>query len=190
MMKFRSTGLLLLVFVLLLGYVYFVELKKPAAVAPVDKSAWVLTLSQDDVQQLAVTYQGQSATYVKADGAWHMGALDGVEADATQVDSVVLSLVNLQATRVLTQSLEALSTYGLEKPPLTVTLGLANGGQDVLFFGDKNPTGTQYYVVHKGSDPVFLVYAALADDLRNLVLSPPYKPTPVPASPGTTTPAP
>ena len=195
MMRFRSTGILLVVFALLAGYVFFVELKKAPSTAPTDKSTWVLTLGLDDVQQLAVTNQGKTATFVKADSVWHMGAADGAEADATRLDSVLLSLVDLKATRALTQSVESLATYGLESPAMSVVLGLASGGQDVLFFGDRNPAGTQYYVVHKGRDPIFLVYAALADDLSALVANPPYKArpdagTPAPTLLGAATPTP
>jgi hypothetical protein len=194
-MRLRSTGILLVVFALLAGYVYFFEIKKPLRQAPVDKSTWVLTLALDDVQQLTVANLGRSAAFVKSDGVWHIGASNGEEADSTRLESVLLSLVDLQATRALTQSLESLATYGLESPAMTVALGLINGGQETLLFGDRNPGGTQYYVLHKGSDPVFLVYAALADDLRGLVDNPPLKPTPLPATPvaapiGASTPAP
>lgn len=183
MMKFRSTGILLLVFAALAGYLYFFELKKMPSEEPVDKSTWVLTLSQDDVQQLTVTYQGKTGAFVKTDGVWHLGAVDGAEADATLLDSVVVSLVDLKATRVLTQSVESLATYGLEPPAMTVVLGLAGGGQEVLLAGDKNLQGTQYYVVHKGNAPVYLVYEALVNDLRELVANPPYKPTPEAGTP-------
>ena len=178
-MRFRTTGVLLVIFVLLAGYVYFFELHKKPPETPVDKSTWVLTLSKDDVQQLTVTDKSGSVALARGDnGAWFIGSVGGDEADATRVGTIVDSLVDLRAARTLTQTAESLATYGLENPAVTVTLGLSDNRQEVLYIGDKNVQGTSYYVQHKGQSPVYLVYASLIEDLQKLITNPPYKPTP------------
>jgi hypothetical protein len=187
-MKFRTTGLLLVIFVVLIGYVYFVELRKKPADQPVDKSTWVLTLAQDDVQQLNVNDQGNSVLLFRSGDQWQIGAIGGSEADAARVNSVIASLVELRSSRVLTQTAEGLAAYGLEKPGMTVTLVVSEQQQDVLLIGNKNPGGSAYYVQKRGQTPVHLVYSALVDDLKRLVSEPPYKPTPTPESVGTPAP--
>jgi hypothetical protein len=189
-MRLRNTGILLLVFLALLGYVYFVEMRKSPAAAPVDKSTWVLTIAADDVQSLNINDRGQSISFNRSGDTWYVGEAGGNKADAGEVGGMVASLANLQATRALTQT-DALSSYGLDKPAMTVVLGLTSGQQEQLAFGDKNLQGTQYYVLKKGAAPVYLVYSALGDDLRNLVSNPPFQQAEPPASPApATTPKP
>jgi hypothetical protein len=173
-MRLRTTGILLIVFLALLAYVFFVEMRKSPALAPIDKSMWVLTISADDVQSLNINDQGQAISFNRSSDSWYVGEAGGNQADAGAVGGMVASLVNLQATRVLTQT-DALSSYGLDKPAMVVVLGLTSGQQEQLAFGDKNPQGTQYYVLKKGAAPVYLVYSALGDDLRNLVSNPPFQ---------------
>jgi len=188
-MKFRTTGILLLVFALLAAYVFFVEMKKQPAVTPVDQSTWILTLAKDDVQQISVTDGGQTTLVALSEGAWYVGGVGGQEADPTRMESLVASLVDLKATRVLTETAESLASYGLESPPVSVTLGLADGKQEVLAIGNKNPQGSQYYMQRKGKSPVYMVYSYLVDDVRQVVSAPPYKPTPTPAPETTAAPA-
>jgi hypothetical protein len=178
-MKFRTTGILLVVFVLLAGYVFLVEMKKQPAATPVDKSTWILTLASDDVQKLMVTDAGQTMTLARDAGEWYIGDVGGELADAGRVGMVVDSLVDLRAARVLTQTSESLAAFGLENPAMTVVVVLS-GGQETLWIGAKNPQGSQYYVQRKGQTPIYLVYASTVDDLKLLVSEPPVQPTPTP----------
>jgi hypothetical protein len=186
-MKFRTTGLLLVIFLALATVVVLIQTRPPAA-APNDKSLWVLTLAPDDVQGLTVNDLGKTIALVKNNGVWYIGDAAGQEADGIHVGTVVDSLVNLQATRVLTDTAEALSAYGLEQPATSVVLSLPNNQLQTLTIGSKNPDGSLYYLQKKGDAKVYLVYQSLVSDLKGLVASPPIKPTPTAQS--STTPAP
>jgi len=190
--KFRTTGILLIVFVLLMGYVYVWELNKfglkKTSEPAVDKSTWVLTLGKDDVQELRVQDGEQSIVLARSGESWSIGAIGGEEADAVRVNSIVNSLVDLRSTRVLTQTAEDISAFGLDNPKVLVTVGLEGGKQEVLHIGNKTIQGTGYYVQRKGYDPIYIIASYLVDDLKRLVSEPPHKPTPTPAptpAPGT-----
>ncbi len=193
-MRFRTTGILLVIFAILAGVVLLDNHRKPSqtAQAPV---TWVLTLSQDDVQELDVTDNGQSAVLVKkADNTWALDSAAGPDADSTRVGALVASLVDLRATRVMTDTAEGLAGYGLENPGTTIVLKLANGQQETLSVGNRNLQGAQYYVQHKGQTPVYMVDQQAIGDSKSLVSNPAYKPTPEPAAdqtpaPGTVAPA-
>ena len=187
-MKFRSTGILLIVFAVLLGYVYFFELHKKPAEAPVDTSTWILTLGNEDIQRLTITDQGNSIVLARSGDIWSIGDVGGQQADPTRVNSVLTSLVDLKATRVLTDTSDGLAAYGLEKPALSVTVGLS-GTQEILSFGDKNIQGSQYYMQRKGKATVYLIYSALIDDLKRMVSEPPVMPSPTPVADQTAPPA-
>jgi hypothetical protein len=194
-MKFRSTGLLLVIFVIFAGYVYFVEMRKSPAAVPEDKSTWVLTLAATDVQQLQVDNSGKTIILARNGDNWSIGSVNGPAADNARVGSLVASLVDLRSTRVLTNTTESLSAFGLDQPPITITLTLENNTQEVLFVGDKNPQGYSYYLQRKGQTPVHLVPASTVDDLTGLITDLPLAPTPTvapaptapPAAPGSTT---
>lgn len=190
-MKFRTTYLLLFVFIALLGYVYVFEINKKPADKPEDRSTWVLTLSAADVQQISITDQGRSATYVRGgEDIWFIDAVGGPEADALRVGSIVASLAGLRSSRVLTDTAEGLAAYGLQNPGMTVTMLAGESQRETLLVGAKNPQGSSFYAQTKGNAAVHLVYASLIDDLKRLVTEPAYQPTPTPAAepPAATTP--
>lgn len=187
-MRFRTTAILLIVFALLAGYVFFVELKKAPAATPEDTSTWVLTLANDDVQKLTLEKSGSTLVLARSGDVWFIGNAGGTEADSTRVGSIVSSLVDLRSARVLTNTTESLAAFGLDKPALTVTLGLQDNKQEVLYIGAKNPQGSQYYLQKKDAAPIHLVYASLVDDLTGLLANPPLKPTPT-VAPSPTSPS-
>ena len=193
-MRFRTTGILLIIFAILAGVVLLDANRKPNQ-TPQAQVTWVLTLSKDDVQELDVTDNGQSAVLVKKDdNTWAIGDATGPEADSTRVGAIVASLVDLRATRVLTDTVEGLTGYGLDNPGTTIILKLTNGQQETLSVGNRNLQGAQYYVLRNRQTPVYLVYQQVIDDSKKLVSEPAYKPTPQPvagqtAAPGTLAPA-
>ena len=108
------------------------------------------------MQGLTVNDQGKTIALVKNNGVWYIGDAGGQEADGIHVGTVVDSLVNLQATRVLTDTAEALSAYGLEQPPTSIVLSLPNNQLQTLTIGSKNPDGSLYYLQKKGDAKVYL----------------------------------
>lgn len=191
-MKFRTTAILLAVFAVLVGYVYFVELRKKPATSTVDKSTWVLTAGEEDVQELQMTDAGASLHLVRGDDqTWYIDRLGGELADQARTGLAVNSLVSMVASRVLTDT-SALADYGLASPPMVVTVTLPEGKQEVVNIGAKNPQGNAYYVQRKGQPKIYLIYTSVVDDVKNLVANP-YPPTPTPApaaAPGAQTPPP
>ena len=134
--------------------------------------------------------RGQTVSFNRSGDAWYVGDAGGNEAGAGEVSWSDRQSGQPAGDASLTQT-DAMSSYGLDRPAMVVALGLTSGQQEQLAFGDKNPQGTQYYVLKKGAAPVYLVYAALGDDLKGLVNSPPLLQVAPPASPvPTTTPKP
>lgn len=179
-MKFRNTAILVAVFALLAGYVYFVEMAKP----PVDLTAqdaakYVFTLGADDLTALEIKDGDKSVFLAKdAAGAWYVGGLGSALADQGQLGSILSDLTNLQASRVITDLSAGLATYGLETPLMAVNMQLTGDKTESLLVGDKAPQGANYYAQRKGVQAIYLVPEYLVTGLRRLVASPPYLPTP------------
>jgi len=93
-MKLRNTLILVAIFALLAGYVYFVEMQKPAEDTQAkEKEKYVFTLGKDDVSTLQVK-DGDKSVYLVKDsaGKWYIGGIGAAEADASRMDSIISSL--------------------------------------------------------------------------------------------------
>jgi hypothetical protein len=186
-MSFRNTAILVVVFALLAGYVYFVEMAKP----PVDSTAqttekYVFTLGVEDITALQIK-DGDKSVFLAKDGAgtWFVGALGAAAADTAQVSTVLYNLTGMRASRVITDVSAGLTLYGLETPLVEVNMQVIGDKTESLLVGDKTPQGASYYAQRKGEQAIYLVPDYLVTGLTGLVANPPYMPTPTAAA-GTT----
>lgn len=179
-MKLRNTALLVATFALLAGYVYFVEMPKPAEdPAAADKDKIVLSLGYNDLKGLRVRDGGKSVYVAQAeDGTWRIGGPDGAEASVNELSSVMYYLMDLQASRVITTVTGSLGAYGLEPPAVEAYLELASGATETLLIGDLTPQGSTHYAQRKGNPSIYLIPQYLVTGLQSLVADPPYLPTP------------
>lgn len=191
MMRLRNTLILVAIFALLAGYVYFVEMQKPAEDTQAkEKEKYVFTLGKDDVNTLQVK-DGDKSVYLVKDsaGKWYVGGIGAAEADANRMNSIISSLTGLRASRIITDISAGLAMYGLENPAMEVNLNIGGGSPQVesLMVGDKTPQGFNYYAQRKGSNVLYLVPEYIISDLKGLVNNPPYAPTPTPGPEATAT---
>lgn len=181
-MKVRNTLILVVVFALLAGYVYFFEIKKIEEGEEEEgpKTTQVFDLVADDVVELTVKGPEGIARLRHVEGQpWQIEEPIQEEADDVRVTSLVNRLATLTASRTLTET-GSLATYGLAEPQLTAELKTRDNQLEALLAGDKNPQGSSYYVQKEGDENVYLVYASTIDDLKRLITEPPKKPTPTP----------
>ena len=190
----RVTLGLLAVLLALGGYVYFSDGSGGAAPQPgakdkpADQQLDVLKLEDRDVQRLVARKGDQQTTVERdADGNWRL-LPTGEPADRLRLNSLVLRLSGLRATRRFAEPAN-LADYGLTTPDTSVTLTLASGGELTLLFGAKAPAEAGTYAKRSDDSAVFVVSSATVQDLERLVTEPPREPpTPTPAP--TATPAP
>ncbi len=179
-MNFRNTAILVALFALLAGYVYFVEMAKP----PIDTTAqdsdkYVFTLGVDDLNSLEIKDGSKSVFLVKdAAGTWFVGGVGAAKADLGQMGSVLTGLTDLRASRVITDLSAGLATYGLEQPGIAANMQVSGDKTESLLIGDKVPQGSNYYAQRKGVLAIYLVPDYLVIGLKGLVANPPYLPTP------------
>lgn len=188
----RVTIILAVVAVGLLAYVYFVELARPAPSELERRSPTLFKFDLADIRFLELTAEGGQVRAERAEsGEWRLTNPASALADAVRLDSVGRQLGSLVASRVVEEQPSDLGTYGLDRPVLTVTVGLKDGRQEELVFGQTNPAGLSRYA-RKGDDPrVYLVSNSLYEDLNRLATEPPVAtPTPTPSFTPTVTPTP
>ncbi|MGA7870316.1 MAG: DUF4340 domain-containing protein [Candidatus Binatus sp.] len=114
----------------------------------------------DDVKKLIIARENGQTMEIDRDGDnWKMVKPGPYLADDTAVRSALSTLVNARATDFVSDAPSSVAQYGLEKPHLTATVVLNNGGQQSMLFGFKqNGEGKSGIYVRRGERaPVYAV---------------------------------
>ena len=124
-----STLILVVVLAGLGGYIYFVDSKKPAASADGSSATKekVFTVEAGKINELRVTYQGESSLLKKEESGWKMIEPTPIEADPPEAIGVATALTNVDIVRVIDENAANLEQFGLANPQITVAFK-AEGG--------------------------------------------------------------
>jgi len=161
-MKGKSTLFLAIVFIALLAYVYFYEIKGGEKRREArEKAKKVLVFEKEDVQGIKITHSGKTIECQKEGDQWKIVHPVRTEADKWAVDGIVSSLHRAKIERVIDENPEDLRGYGLDPPQLELEIRFKNGQVDTVYLGDKNPTETYVFAKLGSSNRVFTTYASL-----------------------------
>jgi Domain of unknown function (DUF4340) len=152
-----STLILVLVLAGLGGYIYFVDNNR--AEPGIDGGAAktkVFNVEADKIEELRLTYNGESSLLRKVDGAWKMIEPVAADADNTEASGLATSIAQLEVNRTLDDNPKDLAGYGLAKPPMEVTFK-AGSVTGQLAIGDKTPTMGDIYAMKPDEKKVFLI---------------------------------
>ena len=152
-----STLVLIVVLAGLGGYIYFVDSKRPEP--GVDGGAAnekVYALEVDKIDELKLTYNGETSLLRKSATGWTMVEPVQTEADPAEAISLAQALTNLERVRVLDENPGDLTPFGLAQPPIVVEFKGA-GVSGSLKLGRKTPTQGEMYAQKNGEQAVFLV---------------------------------
>lgn len=159
---------LLLVIVLagLGGYIYFVEMKKPATAG--DTKAKTFDVNAGDIEEIRIALKGgDTTTLKKTDDTWQIVEPVQAKADNSEVSNMASSLASLDVQRVVDEAAADLAPFGLSEPHLEVSF--RTKGQTTfrrLLIGEKTPTGGDVYVKQPDSARVFLVSSFVDDTFK------------------------
>ena len=124
----------------------------------------VLGVSQFDIASLALNNENGRIELGKDDGNWTIKGPMAVAADESEVTSLLNELTSARATEFVSDASADLSQYGLNKPVITVTAKLVDGGERVLTLGSK--TDELYYAKNQARSEVLKVDSSLYDKLN------------------------
>lgn len=162
MRGFRSTLILLVIFIGLLGYVYFYESKRPAT-PPVEEKPKAFSVQADKIEELTVKgASGETTRLKKESGGWQVVEPTAMAAAESEVTGITQGLAGLEVQRVVDENPSDLSQFGLAQPKVDV--GFRAGGQaglTHLLIGDKTPTGGELYAKTPDQKKVFLIASYL-----------------------------
>jgi hypothetical protein len=154
-----STLVLVVVLAGLGAYIYFVDSKRPAAGADGSPAAAekVFTVEADKINELRITYQGESSLLRKSDAGWQMVEPTAIDADPPEAIGVATALTNVDIVRVVDENAANLEQFGLANPLITVAFKAEGGAAGTLKLGNKNATQGEIYALKNDEKRVFLV---------------------------------
>ena len=200
-MNRNLTIALVVVFAVLLVYVLVVQLPKDRAAASVTGTPAVnylwTSFTADKVTGVHVVdrVQKQEVNFVKdAGGAWSITAPTPQPADQSAAATYASGLTTLMVDATYT-SVTDLSAYGVLSPTYTVEVTLSDGSKLTAAIGDKDPTGSDYYVLRGGEKTIEALASTSLTTLTGMITVPPVvaptaTTTPGPGTPSVTPPPP
>ena len=146
MRGFKSTLVLLVALIAIVGYIYFVDSKKPVNDTEAKEKAFT-GVTADDVEEMQVkSAEGENSRLQKIDGKWQVVDPIKTEADNTEASNIASSLASIDIQRVVDENASNLKSYGLDPPRIEVGFR-TKGKKDLqrILLGEKTPTGGDVY---------------------------------------------
>lgn len=172
----RSTVIVLVVFLALVGLVVYLNQREPAAEetdVPTPEPARFL-FSEIDGLPTSIDIQDSDGNQVviarNDEGAWVLEK--PIEAEADQA-SAQAAASQLTALRILSTVEVAPADVGLTQPSHVLTVKLSANTQKNVRIGDLTPTESGYYAQSDESDEVLILSKSGVDALFTLLDSPP-----------------
>lgn len=156
-----STIVLAVILAGLLGYIYFVDAKRPVDGTETKEKAF--TVEQDQIEELQIkAASGETSRLRKAGSGWELVEPVKASADASELSSVTSNLSTLEVQSVVDENPADLAQYGLNPPRIDVAFRL-KGEKDFrhLLVGEKTPTGGDLYAKTPQGKKVFLISSFL-----------------------------
>ncbi len=168
-MNFKTTLIILIVFILLGGIYFFFGRPSPDAEqskADQQKIREVYTLSKDKIRQIRLSFKDQSyqsLTLAKnTDGIWQLGTPFTADADPPKINEMLQDLLE----KKVKQTLEAddLAQYGLQPPKIQIELWTEGEAPDKTFLIGDRTVNYSVYAKEQSESHIFLIESSALDD--------------------------
>lgn len=117
----------------------------------------LISTSADTASGLEFSHGDETVAFSKKDSGWVYAPRESFELDTSKVDTMISSLVDVQAVRTVSDTNDSAADYGLEKPAVIITVTDPEGNAQTLSIGDKNSTTGDYYASVDGKDGIYTI---------------------------------
>jgi hypothetical protein len=184
----RNTWILLALFVVLLGAVWFIQRSKTingVTSTPISVENFLFKNISESITSLRVQDTKSNVVVLDRDpsGSWILKEPAGKPTDAGLAEQTMSQLASLSAVTEITQT-QDLNAYGVATPVYTITVTLSGGLQRTALVGNETPTSSGYYVLVDKSSLVIVSKYGM-DAFLNVLSNPPILVTPT-VTPGLT----
>lgn len=176
------TVLLLLLILVLVGVGYGIVKsykdkieKEKAAQDDQDTSIKLHDFEADSIVNISVESVEGKLLFVKKEDTWVLDGEEEYPLSQSKLTSMATGIAQLSATRLVVETPEDLSEYGLVKPSLLMKAVTVEGKEYSLQLGDQLTTDTDYYGQIAGDHAVYVIpmatrskYAVTKEDLFDI----------------------
>lgn len=159
-MKLKTNLVLGVLFLALLGFVYFYEIRGGAERKEAEAQAkTLLSLGDAEIQGLVIERRDTTMVLRKEGGEWVLTDPVADRADADAVQRYLQALKETERERVIADSATMAgdpglgAKYGLASPRLRIFAATAEGSRDTVCFGTDTPTERFTYAQVRGRNP-------------------------------------
>lgn len=159
-MKLKTNLVIGALFLALLGFVYFYEIRGGARREEAAAQAKaLLSLGDAEVQGLVIERRDTTVVLRREGGEWVLTAPVADRADGEAVQRYLQALKETERERVIADSATMagdpglVARYGLARPRLRIFAATAEGSRDTVCFGADTPTDRFTYVQVRGRNP-------------------------------------
>lgn len=153
-MRFKTTLILAIVFVILLGYVYYFEMDE--SVSQEEEIKEILNVNRDDISQIKLIKGDEVLKITRQEDKWVILEPRQVRADQNKLNRILDQISNLKSDRLIVEGENLdLSSFGLDEPTSEVEVVFKNNSKEVLLIGDPTPVSGGYYLMKKGGDKIY-----------------------------------
>jgi len=156
-----TTIVLAVVLAALVGYIYFVDARRPADGLEAKEKPF--TVAQDEIEEIHIkAASGETSRLRKGESGWEIVEPVKATADTSELSSITSNLSSLEIQSVVDENAADLSQYGLNPPRVDVAFRRKNDKEfRHLLIGEKTPTGGDLYAKTPQDKKVFLISSYL-----------------------------
>jgi hypothetical protein len=160
-MSIKKTAVFSLIFLLLLGFYYFYDIKheKQVETKKEEEKKVFSSLKKDDIVRLRIIRKDAPISFSREGGLWFMTEPERILAKSSDLDSLLPQLADLKREETVEEKPKDYKKFGLAQPVIRIEIEAGTNPSRVytLFVGKKNPTGSMLYAREKDRDPIFLI---------------------------------
>ncbi|MBW2365951.1 MAG: DUF4340 domain-containing protein [Deltaproteobacteria bacterium] len=174
-MSFRSTIILVIILILLVGFISYNRLNRKIETEPELPEVW--SLNPDTISRIEIHLPKlkKGAAFLKKDqDSWIIDDTDQTPVSPERWGGIVLLLSGPQAKRLISERAEDITRYGFSDPNIIVKL-YVDGPKETLkiLVGDRTPDDKSIYAMLSSYQTVYLLDRTWSDTIERLVLDPP-----------------
>lgn len=126
-------------------------------------------LKAEDIEALSYVASEETLSFVKDGDTWYLKEDRELPVNQTKFSSMTSALANLEEKKLVEESLDNLSAYGLETPSNVISFQTSGGEEYTLYVGDKNAITNECYFYLKGENRVCTAGTTLADNFQTIL---------------------
>lgn len=174
-MKFKGTTGLFAVFVVLLVWVYFAELRwREERIQAEEEAAKVFPIEHSEIIEIRIIYPDHMIEGIRTDEGWEVTEPARIEADSGEWDLLVSNVPRIERDETVASQTKDLREYGLDFPELQIGMTMLDGTEKRVLFGRENPRKIYNYAKLDSKDEIFMIpsswlriFRKEANDLRD-----------------------